>query len=131
MECCNKFISIMFHLDKQIKLWHWQTGNHAEHVSLGSLYDVATELTDRFVEVYCGINDVCPSAASIPSMTLVDYNSKNPDKAYESMRMFLLQIKNKLHTEVRPDVADETDLCNILDEIYAEIHKACNLIKLT
>lgn len=130
MTCCNTFISIMFHFDKQVKLWHWQTGNFAEHKSLGELYDVVADLTDRFVEVYCGIYEECPSVKQIPSMSLVDYD-KDPEKAYKSMVTFLKQIKNKLHTEVRPHVTNETDLCNILDEIYAEIHKTCTLLKLT
>jgi len=48
-------IAELLGLLNQTRVFHWQTRSHAEHITLGGLYDKLDDLVDSFVETYSGV----------------------------------------------------------------------------
>lgn len=56
---CNDFVSRVFEVQNQVRLWHYQTKAFSRHLAFGEFYSSFSDLTDKFIEVYIGKkNDV-------------------------------------------------------------------------
>ena len=54
---CAPFIARSFALRTAIHLLHLSSKSYAQHIALNEFYDGIVELTDRFAEVYMGLED--------------------------------------------------------------------------
>jgi len=110
-------LSTVFTVLNQIKIDHWQTKSHSEHVALGTAYEELGELFDSFVEIYYGkkgIPDV--SQSSITYSIKSDSYKQDPINRYTTMRDSVLTYLSSI-TE------GESDLKNIKDEIEGEFNQ--------
>jgi hypothetical protein len=51
---CKNIIKIFFHMNLNIKLYHWQTKLYSRHRASDELHSKILELIDTFIEVYIG-----------------------------------------------------------------------------
>lgn len=103
------------HLLSQIRIWHWQVTIGDLHKALGDFYGVFSELNDTLVEAVMGkygrfeIEDTKRDE-------FIDYSVE----AFDSF----ISKQESLYTEkYRKLFSRDSEMCNILDEITAEIQK--------
>jgi hypothetical protein len=51
---CEDIIKMFFHMQLNIKLYHWQTRVYARHKATDDLLSGLSDLIDQFIEVYMG-----------------------------------------------------------------------------
>jgi hypothetical protein len=54
----NEFVSLLFEIEINAHIAHWQTRRPWDHLALGELYEGIVELRDRFVETFQGKNEI-------------------------------------------------------------------------
>lgn len=105
-----------FYFLNMIKLHHWHTTSHAQHLADDDLVSAVTPKVDRFIECYIrhhGRERLV--AVPIPAIQL-----ETPDGA-KLLENFAAFIKNT----ARPACGGMTHMLNILDEIDADIAQCC------
>ena len=108
----------------QLKVLHWQTRSHAEHIALGDAYETFDVLFDKFVEVYYGKYGR-PEKEMEYGYKAYSYNS-------QSVTNTIQEYKDAIIASLGEDLADgsNNDLLNIKDEIEAEFNKLLYLLTL-
>jgi len=108
-------LSVVFLVLNQLKVDHWQTKKHSEHIALGEAYEALDGLFDRFVEVFYGRMGVNTNNKITYSIKVDSYSSdliKNYTQMRDNVIMYLR------------DITSEYDMLkNIQDEIEAEFDK--------
>lgn len=107
-------LSVVFTVLNQLKIDHWQTKSHAEHIALGEAYSSLDDLFDKFVEVMYGRVGT-PDDTITYSIKLDSYNS-NMVATYTRMREQVITYLNTI-------TAGFDMLKNIQDEIEAEFDR--------
>jgi len=69
MSSCAPFIARSFALRTAIHLLHLSSTSYAQHIALGEFYEGLVELTDRFAEVYMGLEGQIKSFPSVAPPT--------------------------------------------------------------
>ena len=102
----------------QIRLWHWQVTIGDLHKALGDFYDSISGLNDTLVEAMMGKYGrfTVSGTTQSPSPILVDYDVNNFDSA-------IAEYEDFYTSGCRDLFANDPEICNILDEIVAEIQK--------
>lgn len=54
----NEFASLLFEIEINAHIAHWQTKRAWDHLALGDLYEGIVGLRDRFVETFQGKNEI-------------------------------------------------------------------------
>lgn len=54
---CPDFIAYSLSVRTAAHLQHLSTKSYAQHMALGDFYDALSDLTDKYAEVYMGLND--------------------------------------------------------------------------
>lgn len=70
---CPQFIVDSFAVRTAAHLAHLSTTSYAQHVALNEFYDAMLGLTDRYAEVYMGMNTVIkswPAPATVPTVPI-------------------------------------------------------------
>lgn len=120
---CEDLVKLFFHMNLNIKLYHWQTTSYARHKATCDLHGVLTDLSDQFIEVYMGKYERPEFKDSFTVMVkeLSDKNAKD----------LLEEYSNVLKKEVSKYIkTSDTDLMNIKDEMLAAINKTIYLFTL-
>ncbi len=120
---CEDLVKLFFHMNLNIKLYHWQTTSYARHKATCDLHGVLTDLSDQFIEVYIGKYERPEFKDSFTVMVkeLSDKNAKD----------LLEEYSNVLKKEVSKYIkTSDTDLMNIRDEMLAAINKTIYLFTL-
>lgn len=120
---CEDLVKLFFHMNLNIKLYHWQTTSYARHKATCDLHGVLTDLSDQFIEVYMGKYERPEFKDSFTVMVkeLSDKNAKD----------LLEEYSNVLKKEVSKYIkTSDTDLMNIRDEMLAAINKTIYLFTL-
>lgn len=118
----NEFLSKFFYWSNQVKIYHLQTKVYAMHVALGSFYDTLTDFTDDFSEKYMSNGDVL--AAPTNTKRLMDYNDANQVFA-------TIDEIDQYISSLRTELADATDLVNMLDDLRGHLNKTRYLLTLS
>jgi hypothetical protein len=115
-------IKTFFHMNLNIKLYHWQTQKYARHIASDALLTLLLVNIDRFVETYSGRYER-------PDFKQVDFEvkvSEFNDKTIVSLLNYYVKF---LKTEL-PKHLQDTDLLNIRDDMLADINKTLYLFTL-
>ena len=99
-----------------LRLIHWNTTSYAEHKAIGKLYDQLADLTDTLAEAYMGIYG---RFGNIPC-------------AHEDLPDAVTYVREmaELIQAMRPELPNDTQLQNIVDEIAAAIDTTNYLLTL-
>ncbi len=118
----SDIIKIFFHMNLNIKLFHWQTKSYAKHKASDSLHGDLMSLVDKFVEVYIGkYGDVSVSSFAV---TVEPHTDKNITKCLKDYIHFL---QKELPTVLKKS---DTDLLTIRDEMLILLNQTLYLLKL-
>jgi hypothetical protein len=104
-DSCPKFIAECFALRTAIHFAHLSSKSYAQHVALGDFYDTLLTLTDKYAEVFMGLEGQVP-ASKWPS---VELPSGEPISMLED---FLAAIEDE-----EAEDEDSQALLNILAEM--------------
>lgn len=50
----EQVLSMLLHASKVAQIWHWKVKSFAQHMALGELYEMITEVADQLAEEYIG-----------------------------------------------------------------------------
>jgi hypothetical protein len=115
-------ITPLVQFQQQLRIYHWQTNLHAQHVAFGSAYEELDELIDTFIETYMGIFG---KSKPFNDFTLILNPLIDIDHVYEKLEDFISYLK-----EMTYDIEGETDLLNIRDSILGEVNHLKYLLSL-
>lgn len=108
----------------QVKLFHWATMSYAKHKALDDLHGALSDKVDSFVECYLGKYNKQP----LKSFT-VQPKAVSDTSGLERYLSSLCDQLSAMHKAFDKEKA--TELCNILDEMMAEVDKTMYLCKLS
>jgi hypothetical protein len=112
---CARIAKFGLNVLSQIRIFHWQTTVGDLHKTLGNFYDALDENTDKLVE--CMMGKYGRFSIKDGSMsTITDYS----DSALENL---ISMAESVYGIEARRMFVKDSEICNILDEILAEIQK--------
>jgi len=117
-------LSAMLEFQNQVKIFHWQTYGYAEHKTFGELYDSLSGNIDEFIETFMGKYGRIIAKDSFV-LTLQNYKSISP---LDTMNNFIAFLSNDLPSQL--DIAKDTDLLNIRDEILGSVNQTKYLLTL-
>lgn len=117
-------ISILLTLLNQVRIYHWQTPFHREHVALNDLYESLNDKIDELVEVYQGKTQSVIKSKDSFKFDLVNYTSTEDMIKY--FDKFIEYFNNKMIEN--PD--QNGDLESIKDDIVADLNKTKYLLSL-
>ena len=111
----------------KIKIYHWQTFKYSTHKALDFLFDELNNKIDELIETYIGKYDrfILPNNVTLKLNNL----NNNPLQIIEEIQICnnnLLAIRDK-HLSKSKD----SDISNILDEIFGIFNKTIYLLTLT
>jgi len=104
----------MLEFHANLKLYHFQTKRYGAHKASDQLYGTLVSLIDHFFEVYQG------KYKKLPSLKGTLHVSTIKDKAFvDYTRKFITHIETSSRKSCK--LRENSDLCNILDEIRAAL----------
>jgi hypothetical protein len=110
------FLVTLLHSGSNTHLMHWATTSYAQHKTLGKFYSNIIELTDQLAEAffgYYGQIKTFPDNYHLPKGTPLSY--------LESLQRFV--------KDARGDLPDESEICQLIDNIAQEIDTTIYLLK--
>lgn len=110
-----------------LKLFHWDTFIHAEHVASDDIYGKMQGHVDRFVEVLLGKMQGKPSAKASVTRRAFSLQS-SPLPIDTEVRRFLRYLDKLTHLSSKH--AGSSDLLNILDEMRADLNQFLYLLSM-
>ena len=118
----TQIVRILMEMLNVVKLYHWKTHSHPEHVATDQLYERLNENIDKFVETLLGKKGTRIQKWNM-QMQIPQYATKIPfkDRIYE-YREFLIQMN--MHLDPKKD----SDLLNIRDEILGDVNQFLYLL---
>lgn len=116
MDNIENFISYLFYIQHNTKVYHWTTKSYARHKASDSFLSELSDLLDTFVEVYMGRYSR-PNFQEKRQVKLQEWNDQ------EALNK-LTELKNILEKQL-PKLLSKSDseLFNIRDEMLALINK--------
>lgn len=121
---CEDIIQVFFHMQLNIKLYHWQTRSFARHKATDELLGNLSSLIDEFIEVYIG-RYKRPDFGGNTSIEVVELSDEMAKKLIEQ---YISTMKTKLPKYLKKE--SDTDLLNIRDEILSNLNKTLYLFTL-
>lgn len=110
-----------------IKVYHWQTTNYAQHIATDNLHTQMSLLIDQFVEVIQGKKGV--NRLRVNDNTITLYNIDNID-IIQYMENFKYFLVSELPDAIKMPGMSQSDLFNIRDEMLSIINKTLYLFSL-
>ena len=121
---CEDIIEVFFHMQLNIKLYHWQTRSYARHKATDELLGNLSSLIDEFIEVYMG-RYKRPDFGGGISVEVVELSDEMAKKLIEQ---YISTMKTKVPKYLKKE--SDTDLLNIRDEILSNMNKTLYLFTL-
>ena len=121
---CEDLVKLFFHMNLNIKLYHWQTKKFARHKATCELHESLSDLSDKFIEVYMGRYQ--RPEFKEPFTVMVKELSDNKT-AKELIEEYITVLKKEVVKYIK---SSDTDLTNIRDEMLAELNKTLYLFTL-
>lgn len=121
---CEDIIKMFFHMQLNIKLYHWQTKVYARHKATDELLSDLSDLIDKFIEVYMGRykRPEFDGGFSIEIQELTDETAKKVIEEY------IKAMKTRVPKYLKKE--SDTDLLNIRDEMLGVLNKTLYLFTL-
>lgn len=110
-------VRVLLEMLNIVKLYHWKTHSHPEHVATDELYGKLNEHIDKFVEVYLG-KDGSRIQKWNDTLSVVQYNRK---KEFKSKMLYYREFLQDMNHCL--DSKKDMDLLNIRDEILADLNQ--------
>jgi hypothetical protein len=104
-DSCSTFVAECFALRTAVHFAHLSSKSYSEHIALGDFYDTLLTLTDKYAEVYMGLEGQVP----LSKWPAVDTPTGTPVSMLEE---FLEDIE-----EEEDEDSDRQSLLNILAEM--------------
>jgi len=120
----SKQIQFLFEIRNQIKLYHWQTYQHARHIATDKYLESLDKHIDYFVEVSMGKYGRPKVTGATATITLKNMTEKTAAIYLNAARTCLQGTFSKT---INPK---DTDLLNIRDEILGDINQLAYLFTL-
>ena len=120
---CEDLVKLFFHMNLNLKLYHWQTKSYSRHKATCQLYDILSEKSDEFIEVYMGKYQR-PEFKDNFTILIKELNDKN---AKELLEEYVSVLKKEISKYIKQN---DTDLMNIRDEMLSAINKTIYLFTL-
>jgi hypothetical protein len=120
---CEEIIKVFFHMQNNIKLYHWQTESFARHKASDELLGNISDLIDQFIEVYIGRYDR-PKFKNNFKILVTELDNDGAEYLIQSYINFM---KNELPKYLEDN---DTDLYNIRDELLGNLNKTLYLFTL-
>ena len=121
----SKQIQFLFEIRNQIKLYHWQTYQHARHIATDKYLESLDKHIDYFVEVSMGKYGRPRVTTSTATITLKNMTEKTAAIYLNAAREYLQGAFSKT---INPK---DTDLLNIRDEILGDLNQLTYLFTLS
>ena len=121
----------LLRLRNQVKVIHWQTESYAQHKALDKLFDILNRQNDKWVETFMGkYGRVYFSLTD--HIQLVNLNDLAIDVDANTIINYLKEWVKSLNNirDNHFNNSENSDLSNIFDEIFGEIHNTCYLLTL-
>lgn len=107
-------LALFFELQNNIQLYHWSCTIYARHKVSDELYKSLGDLIDKYVEVYSG-------KYGRPKLSgKINVKHMNDKEIIDYINNIILKIK-------KIAANDDTDLCNIRDEILSSLNQTLYL----
>lgn len=110
-----------------IKVYHWQTTNYAQHIATDNLHTQMSLLIDQFVEVIQGKKGVDRLRVNDNTITLYNIDDIDIIQYMENFKYFLV---SELPDVIKMREMGQSDLLNIRDEMLSIINKTIYLFSL-
>jgi hypothetical protein len=120
----SKQIQFLFEIRNQIKLYHWQTYEHARHIATDKYLESLDKHIDYFVEVSMGKYGRPRVTGATAKITLKNMTEKAAAIYLNAARSYLQGTFSKT---INPK---DTDLLNIRDEILGDLNQLAYLFTL-
>jgi hypothetical protein len=121
----SKQIQFLFEIRNQIKLYHWQTYQHARHIATDKYLESLDKHIDYFVEVSMGKYGRPRVTGATATITLKNMTEKTAAIYLKAARTYLQGTFSKT---INPK---DTDLLNIRDEILGDLNQLTYLFTLS
>lgn len=119
-DIANRFFEVLM----TIKLYHWKTYSYASHKATDELYSSLNEKMDQFMEILLG---KMPGRMNFYSkgVRVHDYNTP------EQLKSFIADFKGYMESITdKVNVAEDSDLLTVRDEVLADLNKFSYLLTL-
>ena len=110
-----------------IKVYHWQTTNYAQHIATDNLHTQMSLLIDQFVEVIQGKKGVNRLRVNDNTITLYNIDDIDIIQYMENFKYFLV---SQLPDTIKMPEMGQSDLLNIRDEMLSIINQTLYLFSL-
>lgn len=121
----SKQIQFLFEIRNQIKLYHWQTYQHARHMATDKYLESLDKHIDYFVEVSMGKYGRPRLTGATATITLKNMTEKT---AAIYLKASLTYLQGTFSKTINPK---DTDLLNIRDEILGDLNQLTYLFTLS
>uniref|UniRef100_A0A6C0IW29 Uncharacterized protein n=1 Tax=viral metagenome TaxID=1070528 RepID=A0A6C0IW29_9ZZZZ len=120
----QKIVITFLQMLNTVKLYHWKTHSHSQHVASDTLYTDLNASIDEFVEIMMGKEGSRVNLTGQKSIPLLDYTNINDfKKEVERYKNFLINMDFI-------NVTNNSDLLNTRDEILGLLNKFTYLLTL-
>ena len=109
------FLATLLHAGTNTHFFHWATKSYAKHKTLGHFYESIIELTDELAECYFGIY------GQITQFPSTYHQPKEPLAYLQSLQTFV--------KDARPDLPQDSEIVQLIDNIAQEIDTTIYLLK--
>jgi hypothetical protein len=118
----QKIVITFLQMLNTVKLYHWKTHSHSQHVATDTLYTDLNDSIDQFVEIMLGKEGNRVNLTGQKNIPLLDYTNLNDfKKEIEKYKDFLINM-NFIN------ITNNSDLLNIRDEILGLLNKFTYLL---
>jgi hypothetical protein len=115
---------LLLDIKNQIKIFHWQSHSYSEHKTLDKLFDILTDLNDKWVETFMGKYGRIKLEENA-NLKLINHNNKSVHYYLKTATSKLLKIQEDYFFQ-----PFNSDLSNIFDELTGALNRACYLLTL-
>lgn len=112
----------LYETQTQIEHFHRNTVNPWEHKALGEFYESFADLKDEFIESLSGKHGLINISFYF---AILPYNPGKPLEFLKELQS-ILTASNK--TGFREDIFEDTELCNIVDDMLSLTNKTIYLL---
>lgn len=120
----SSIIHFFFHLQTNIKLYHWMTTSFARHKAADELVDNISTLADKFMEIYLGKYGRQPVSKKDSTITLIPLRDDTVVGFVDHAIKFLIYDLPKMLKK------EDVDLLNIRDEVVGVLNQSKYLFTL-
>ena len=122
----SEIVIKLLSIHNQIKIYHWQTSKYSTHKALDFLFDELNNKIDQLVETYIGkYTRFNLQNNAVIQLKNLNNNTQQIIKDIQNCNKTLLKLRDKHLAK-----SEDSDISNILDEIFGIFNKTVYLLTL-